>query len=288
MTAETILIPDLPEFLSQPWPAPTSPYGKEGPLDSAATGLIAWNLSEERLREAAKLPSLRWVLTLSSGVDRWLGKLPPAVALYNASALHAEAVAQHATALLLAAARGIPRFARAREWQKPGPLFTLQERHVVIWGYGHVGRRLGQIIAPLGAVVRGLHSGSSPEEIDAALRDASDLVLLLPLTPQTRGLVDERVLGKLKAGTWIYNLGRGELLDTEALLGALDRLGGAALDVTDPEPLPATHPLWQRDNVLITPHVAGSTTDVRRRAVQFAADFAATRFRHHPIGSRGY
>lgn len=280
-----ILLPDRPAFREQRWEGvETVFYGKSLPDNlPSVTGVVAWGISAELRSQALHLPGLQWALTLTAGVDDWLRELPDGVKLYNAHRLHDDAVAQHAAALILAAARGLPRFARAQEWSKPGHLWTLQGRQVVVWGYGHIGQKLAGLLTPFGAQVTGLRSRSTQAEIDTALAQADDLVLLLPLTPQTRQLVNANTLAKLKAGAWLYNLGRGPLVDTGALLSGLDHLGGAALDVTDPEPLPAGHPLLTHPKVLVTPHIASTTDNLKERGAQFAADFVARHQRGEPL-----
>ena len=261
-----VFLPDLPPFHALDLPGVTPFYYSRDSLpDGEAEGFVLWFLPAEQRREILSRPGLKWVLTLTAGIDHVVSELPDGVALYNAHELHDRAVAQHALALMLAAGRGLHRFRDAQHgghWSKAGSMYTLEGRQVVIWGYGHIGRLLEGMLEPLGAEVSGLTSRSTPDEVTAALERADDLVLLLPRTPSTRYILNAERLALLKPTAWVYNLGRGELIDPLALDAALGAgaLGGAALDVTDPEPLPADSPLWNRENVVITPHV-GSTTD---------------------------
>ncbi|GAA3998740.1 NAD(P)-dependent oxidoreductase [Deinococcus rubellus] len=277
-----VLIPDLPEFRDIKIPGIEPAYYRADHLpDGDFVGVVAWGLPRALRSRVLARPGLKWVLTLTAGIDGWPDVLPPGTALYNAHELHDAAVAQHAAATLLAAGRGLIRFAQARHWERrtaeSRPLWTLKGRQVVVWGYGHIGRELDRLLAPFGAHLTGLRSHSTPQEIGAALKEADDLVLLLPLTGATRQIVDHDVLQQLKPGAWLYNLGRGELVDPAALLAALDsnHLGGAVLDVTDPEPLPDGDPLWGRPNVLITPHIASTTDDMSQRAADYAAGVLA-------------
>ncbi len=282
-----VLMPDLPEFRAlnlEGVQAAYYPASLEHRADPAATlpdgefdGVVGWGLPRALRQDALSRPGLKWVLTLTAGIDGWLGDMPPGAALYNAHELHDAAVAQHAAAALLASGRGLIRFAQARRWERPGALWTLNGRTVVVWGHGHIGHELSALLAPFGVNLIGLRSGSTTQDIQAALSQADDLVLLLPLTPATRQIVGAEVLRALRPGSWLYNFGRGELVDTAALLSALDggHLGGALLDVTDPEPLPEGHALWGRDNVLITPHVASTTDDLSLRAAAYAAEVVA-------------
>ncbi|PYE56368.1 NAD(P)-dependent oxidoreductase [Deinococcus yavapaiensis] len=252
-----------------------------------ADGLVTWGFPRFVREHALTLPSLRWALTLTAGVDNILPDFPPHLRLFNASQLHAEAVAQHALALLLAGARGLHAardFQRERTWARSGifsggnvggGLTTLRGKHVVIWGHGTIGRSLEAMLAPLGANVTGLRSSATREQLDEALRTADVLVLLVPLTEKTRGLVNADVLARLKPSAWFANLGRGELVVQDDLVAALEsrRIGLALLDVTTPEPLPETSPLWTLPNVVLTPHVAAATNDLAERGAEFTRSF---------------
>lgn len=261
-----VFLPDLPPFHALNLSGVTPLYYSRDSLpEGEAEGFVLWFLPAEQRRELLSRPGLKWVLTLTAGIDHVVSELPASVALYNAHQLHDRAVAQHALALMLAAGRGLHRFRDAQHgghWSKPGSMYTQGDRHVVIWGYGHIGRLLEGMLEPLGAEVSGLTSRSTQGEVNSALKRADDLVLLLPRTPATRHILNAERLASMKPTAWVYNLGRGELIDPQALNAALEAgaLGGAALDVTDPEPLPQGSPLWKRENVVITPHV-GSTTD---------------------------
>ncbi|WP_425148052.1 NAD(P)-dependent oxidoreductase [Deinococcus sp.] len=274
-----VFLPDLPLFdvLDVQGVTPLI-YSRDSLPDGEAEGLVLWGLPAAQRRELLRRPGLKWALTLTAGIDHVVTDLPAGVALYNAHGLHDRAVAQHALALMLAAGRGLHRFAGAQlshVWAKAGPLHTLEGRSVVIWGYGHIGRLLEGMLAPLGARVTGLTSRSTPPQVEAALRGADDLLLLLPGTPATRHILDAERLALLKPSAWVYNLGRGELIDPDALNGALEagRLAGAALDVTEPEPLPASSPLWARRGVLITPHIASTTDDLNARGAEYTRHF---------------
>ncbi len=271
-----VFLPDLPPFHGLHLEGVTPVYYSRDRLpEGGADGMVLWFLPPEQRRELLARPGLRWLLTLTAGIDHVVGELPAGVALYNAHALHDRAVAQHALGLMLAAGRGLHRFRDAQHgqrWSAAGPMHTLEGRQVTIWGHGHIGRLLEGMLAPLGATVTGLTSRTSDADIDAALARTDDLVLLLPRTPATRHILGERRLALLPASAWVYNLGRGELIDPEALNLALEagRLGGAALDVTEPEPLPSGSPLWARENVIITPHVASTTDDLIVRGAAHA------------------
>lgn len=294
-----VFLPDLPAFhaLNLDGVTPLF-YSRDALPEGGADGLVLWFLPPEQRRELLSRPGLKWLLTLTAGIDHVVSDLPAGVALYNAHALHDRAVAQHALALMLAAGRGLHRFRGAQgrnTWERAGHMHTLEGRRVVTWGHGHIGRLLEGMLEPLGAAVSGLTSRSSVQEVEAALRQADELVLLLPRTPATQHVLNAERLALMKPTAWVYNLGRGELIDPQALNAALEAgaLGGAALDVTEPEPLPADSPLWARENVIITPHV-GSTTDdlILRGAAHAQAVILALKAGQEAPGrvdtSRGY
>ena len=287
-----ILIPKAEPFGRLSAPGVTFlPYARQGELPPQARGLVLWGMPRERRLELLAVPGLAWVLTLTAGVDQLLGDLPPGVTLYNASELHDDAVAQHALAGLLAAARGLSaaRDAQARsEWGRPRDLFTWRGKHVVIWGFGHIGRLLEGMLAPLGARVSGIRSATSAAEQGALLASADAVVLLLPATPETVGVVNAGTLAEFKKGAWLANYGRGELVVTADLVAALasGQLGGAILDVTDPEPLPADSPLWKLPNVILTPHVASATGDLIERAADFTRGFLDRLLAGQPLDNK--
>ncbi|WP_216318490.1 NAD(P)-dependent oxidoreductase [Deinococcus aestuarii] len=274
-----VLVPDRPEFREvRVENTELSFYSREQAPPENAEGLVLWFASPELRRELLGRPGLRWVLTLTAGIEHVAGDLPPGVTLYNAHRLHDRAVAVHTAAGMLAAARALHRFrdaGREGRWATTMDLGTLDGKRVVIWGYGHIGRLLEELLTPFGARVTGIRSRTPEAERDAALSEADWVVLLLPSTPETKGLVNAEVLARLKPGAWISNQGRGNLIDTGALLDGLNsgHLGGAVLDVTDPEPLPEGHPLWAQENVIITPHIASTTADLVARGAEYTRAF---------------
>ncbi|BDP41106.1 2-hydroxyacid dehydrogenase [Deinococcus aetherius] len=274
-----VLVPDLPEFRElRVEGVELGFFSRDEAPQGSAEGVVLWFASPELRRELLGRPGLRWVLTLTAGIDHVAGRLPQGVTLYNAHRLHDRAVAVHTAAGMLAAARGLHRFRDAQHegrWQPTMDLGTLDGRQVVIWGYGHIGKILEELLTPLGAHVTGIRSRTPEAERNAALAGADWVVLLLPSTPETKGIVSADVLARLGPGAWISNQGRGNLIDTDALLAALNsgHLGGAVLDVTDPEPLPEGHPLWAQENVIITPHIASTTSDLVARGAEYTRAF---------------
>lgn len=278
-----VLVPDLPAFQSLRVPGVTFGfYSAQQPPEGSAQGVVLW-MAKPELRDALLArPDLKWVLTLTAGIDHVQGRLPPGVQLYNANRLHDRAVAVHVVAGMLAAMRGLHRYRDAQResrWQTvPAPqsrLFTLDDLKVVLWGYGHIGKIVDDLLTPFGAKTYAINSKTEPDLLEYRLREADWVVLLLPSTEKTRGLINAGVLDQLKRGAWLSNQGRGDLIVTDDLIAALDsgRLGGAVLDVTDPEPLPADHPLWAYENVIITPHVASTTTDLIERGAEYTRSF---------------
>jgi phosphoglycerate dehydrogenase-like enzyme len=226
------------------------------------------------------MPALQVIQTQSAGVDRFVSVTPDAVSLCDARGVHGSSTSEWALTAILSMLREFPRFERAqqqREWAFSAT-DELAGKRVMIIGSGDVGQSLARRIAACDAepimVARtardGVHATSELPEIAA---DADVIVLLVPLTKDTHGLVDADFLAHLRDGALLVNAARGPVLVTDALLAELQsgRLR-AAIDVTDPEPLPADHPLWQAPNLLLTPHVGGAVPGLARRVARLVAD----------------
>jgi phosphoglycerate dehydrogenase-like enzyme len=221
-----------------------------------------------------RMPRLRVVQTLTAGVDKLRPFVPPGVTLCNARGAHDASTAEWVVAAILASVREFPSFARATSWNYH-PTAALAESTVLIVGHGSIGiateRRLAGFEVTVLRVARrpraGVHDLSA---LPSLLGQADVVVLLVPFTDETAGMVDAEFLARMKDGALLVNAARGPVVDTPALLAevASGRLR-AALDVTDPEPLPPGHPLWTTPGVLITPHVAASTPVSMHRAALF-------------------
>ncbi|MFC8508916.1 2-hydroxyacid dehydrogenase [Streptomyces sp. NPDC057411] len=264
--------------------------GPEFPADPArcAFYVVPYMKGEEiAVRPLAGMTSVRAVQTLSAGIDHvtpGLGALRPGVRLCNARGVHEASTAELTLALILASLRGIPGFVRgqdAEEW-RAGFYPALADKSVLIVGYGSIGAAIEDRLAPFecARVVRVARSARATErgpvhpltELPALLPEADVVVLSTPLTPQTRHLADAGFLARMKDGALLVNVARGPVVDTAALLKETEsgRIT-AALDVTDPEPLPAGHPLWHAPGVLVSPHVGGSTSAFMPRAKRLLA-----------------
>jgi phosphoglycerate dehydrogenase-like enzyme len=234
-----------------------------------------------------KLPELRLVQLLSAGAEVWLGRLPEGVALSTCRGAHGGSTAEWVVAVLLSFYRHLPYFLdaqRDRRWAFQ-VTDTLQDKRVLIVGAGDLGHQLARRLAPfdvtttvVGRTARdGVHG---EDELPGLLGSHHAVVLVVPLTSDTTGMVDAEFLSRMADGAILVNAARGPVVDTDALVAEL-RTGRlrAALDVTDPEPLPTDHPLWSVDGLLLTPHVAGSCTGREKRAYGIAAAEVA-RFVH--------
>jgi phosphoglycerate dehydrogenase-like enzyme len=219
-------------------------------------------------------PQLRWIQLPWAGIEPYAGVIAahPERRWTCGKGVYAEPVAELALTLLLAGFRGLGTYARAERWGRPLGRNLLGAR-VVILGGGGIATSLLRLLGPFGADTTVVRRNPEPapgatrtvgdDAIDEALAGADAVVLALALTPQTVGIIDFRRLDLLAEGAWLVNVARGRHVVTDDLLAALDDgpLGGAGLDVTDPEPLPEGHPLWGRPDVLLTPHV-GNTPEM--------------------------
>ncbi|GIJ00497.1 phosphoglycerate dehydrogenase-like enzyme [Sediminihabitans luteus] len=261
------------------------PYDGDAPIADEHTDadvLVVWAAPPPFLQDAAqRLGALRLVQTLAAGPDAVLAAgFAPSVTVANGRGLHDGPVAEHTLALLLAAVRRLDRLGAAQRehrWDSAlgheqagpdAPHYTLDGARVTVWGFGSIAARLAPVLALLGAEVTGVARSAGARdgvrvvtETDLpALLPATDvLISLLPATPRTRHALDAARLALLPAHAVLVNVGRGSTVDEAALVDALraGRLGAAALDVTDTEPLRDGSPLWDAPRTIITPHVAG-------------------------------
>jgi phosphoglycerate dehydrogenase-like enzyme len=242
--------------------------------DPAAAEALVWAVPDDAQLLGELLdrhPNLRWVQLPWAGVEPCVEviRAHPERTWTCGKGVYAEPVAEHALALLLAGLRGLPAYARASAWSAPQGRNLLGAR-VVVAGGGGITESLLRLLGGFGCETTVVRRSPAPmdgaaqvvglERLDAALDGADAVVLALALTPETTGLLDRRRLDLLADHAWVVNVARGRHVVTDDLVAALEAgtLGGAALDVTDPEPLPDGHPLWSMPNVLITPHVANT------------------------------
>jgi len=226
----------------------------------------------------------RLVQSQSIGYDGVEEVLPPGIVFANAATVHETSTAELTVALILAAQRGIPDFVRAQDagrWE-PARLASLADRRVLLIGYGGVGKAIEERLRPFEVEIVRVASRARDEdaghvhgmdELPDLLPGADIVVLGVPLTDGTRGLADAAFLAAMADGALLVNIARGPVVDTAALVAELasGRLR-AALDVTDPEPLPPGHPLWSAPNLLISPHVGGATSAMMPRAIRLIAE----------------
>jgi len=237
-----------------------------------------------------ELPGLRVIQSLSAGVDWLLPKVPPGIVVCRAVGVHDASVSEWVVAVILATRRRLLELwdlQRRAEWNRDiaeatdgwqHPIDDLEGATVLVVGHGSIGRAVVARLAPFGAHVIGVarhprNDARSADELPRLLPEADVVVNLLPLVPETEKFVDAAFLARMKQGSLFVNAGRGKTVDTEALLAAL-KSGRicAALDVTDPEPLPSDHPLWHAPNLLITPHIAGTVSRWESRGYRFAGE----------------
>jgi phosphoglycerate dehydrogenase-like enzyme len=227
-------------------------------------------------QSASRLPRLKVLQTQTAGVDNVETHVPASVTLCNARGVHDASTAELAVALILASLRGLPEYVRQAQtgrWRS-GMRPALADRQVLVVGHGSIGaaleRRLEGFECDVVRVARRAREGVHDwEQLPRLLPAADVVVLLVPLNDETRHLVDTAFLARMKDGALLVNVARGPVVDTRALVAecASGRLS-AALDVTDPEPLPAAHPLWRTPGVLISPHVGGATTAMQPRVIR--------------------
>ncbi|MGW5238843.1 2-hydroxyacid dehydrogenase [Monashia sp. NPDC004114] len=227
------------------------------------------------------LESLQVVQIQSAGYEQFVDGLPDGVLLCNAAGVHDASTAELAVALTLASVRELPELLAAQADSRWEPLRirpSLADRSVLVVGYGRIGQAIAHRLQPFEVTVAAVASKARPgdglvdqvhgiDELPDLIGHHDVVVVIVPLTETTRSLVDADLLGRMRDGALLVNVSRGAVVDTDALAAACasGRLR-AALDVTDPEPLPAGHPLWTTPGVIITPHIGGATQAMRPRA----------------------
>lgn len=225
------------------------------------------------LRETLdKNPQLKWVQLPFAGVDAFADVIARSPMFTSAKGAYSEPVAEHVLALCLALGRAIPERVLAKSWGKKFAV-SLYESQILVIGAGGIAKEFKRLVEPFGCPVVTLASNDI-DRLTEELPKADFVVLACALTEKTRGLIDIRALSLMKSSAYLVNVARGPIVVTADLIDALDKgvLAGAALDVTDPEPLPDGHPLWSAKNILITPHTADTDAQVIR---MFAARIEA-------------
>ena len=249
--------------------------GGAEPVTSGPAEAVVWTDAKDAAGLRRLLddhPELRWVQLPWAGIEPFVPVLDTDRAWTCGKGVYAEPVAEHALMLALAGLRGLGVYARATTWERPQGV-NLLGATVVLVGGGGIAESFARLLEPFGCdlvVVRrseqafpGAARTVTPEILDDQLPSADLVVLALPLTPETEGLFDDRRLRLMQEHAWLVNVARGQHVVTDDLVAVLreDAIGGAGLDVTDPEPLPDGHPLWTLPNCLLTPHI-GNTPEM--------------------------
>ncbi|HEY7591029.1 MAG TPA: D-2-hydroxyacid dehydrogenase [Candidatus Limnocylindrales bacterium] len=273
----------------------------DGPLEDIEVLLRGWLAADAFDRLLARAPRLSWVHSATAGVERALTPAGRArgVVITNARGVFSRPIAEYVLMMILAVSRNLPQLMelqRERTWQ-PLEGSELRDVTVGIVGLGSIGREVASLASAFGcrivATRRRTEAGASasrgedegggnvridrllaPDGLPELLRESDFVVLAAPLTPDTEGMIDERALAAMKAGSWLINVARGRLIDERALLRALETgpMGGAILDTFTEEPLPQDSPFYRLSNVIVTPHTSWSSGRVLDRSVDLFCD----------------
>lgn len=306
-----VWLPDSPEALGgipEPMTADVWTGGEPLPAsrDEVEVIVMPFGVQPDVIREVASLPRLRLIQLRSAGAEAVIPYVPDGVTVCNARGAHDPATSEWVVGVIFAQLRGLPGFVRSQgagAW-KPGVTRSVAGKHVLIVGYGSIGAAVERRLAGWDVTVERVARRARPrtrtapevmglDELADALPRADVVVLLVPVTEATRGMADAQFLATMKDGALLVNAARGSIVDTGALLAELNagRIT-AALDVTDPEPLPDGHPLWRAPGVLITPHIAGLVAggiDRAHEVVRAQFDrYVRGEPLQHVIGAGGY
>ncbi len=273
--AQRAYLEEIAKESSGTGPACRFRYAREDQVtaDDVRTAQVIIGCVEPTLLKEAG--NLRWLQLNSAGAEQYLkpGVLPEGTVLTNSTGAYGVAVSEHMMAMVFDLIRNFPKYHKNQFrhiWQDAGKVISVEGSMVLILGVGDIGGAFAKKMQALGAYTIGIRRTNvgKPDfldeqytvaELDEQLPRADIVAMVLPGGGATYHIMDERRLRLMKPGAFLVNVGRGSNLDQEGLKNVLaeGRLGGCALDVTDPEPLPENDPLWDMDNVLITPHVAG-------------------------------
>jgi phosphoglycerate dehydrogenase-like enzyme len=287
MTAPRVAVAPFPSESAQQ--AVVAGGGQLVAIDDAPDALVwlaSWD--PDGLRDALVASDARWVQLSSAGIEQMAaaGVLDPARIWTCAKGAYAEPVAEHALMLALAGLRSLPRRVMARSWGPPAGI-SLYEQPVTILGGGGIAASLLQLLAPFRVAATVVRRNPEPvasavrtlppTDLPDALTDALVVFVALALTPETERIIGPAQVAAMRPDSWLVNVARGSHVDTDALVAALNSgaIGGAALDVTDPEPLPDGHPLWGHERCIITPHTADTPEMVDRMLAQRIRDNVA-------------
>ena len=290
-----ILVPSIVDLAGELHPlVQVAHYDPHAPIPAEhldAEAIVTWGNNAENLASIPSLTRLRWVQALSAGVDHVLKiDFPDGVIVTSGSGLHDRTVTEHALALALTLLRRMPDAAVAQqrhEWSREiGGVQPLRpadrvtsfiDANVTVWGFGNIGQNLARILAALGANVTGVAQSAGERggfpvvaSVDEVLDTTDVLIMVLPSVDSTHHALDAARIARLPKHAYVVNVGRGSTLDEAALAAALrgGSLAGAALDVTETEPLPAASALWETPNLVITPHAAGGRPDGAEKLIR--------------------
>ena len=246
--------------------------------------------------QIAPTRNVKYIHTISAGIDGYIDEVDRChgseLPVSNGAGVYADAVGEHVIALLMAVMHGIcpsVENRKKKQWTAFPMLGNVNGKTVAVLGTGDIGNNAGRICKAMGAKVKGFKlNPCEPFEpydeifvgddgLDAILKVADIVLICLPGSPYTKNKIDARRISLMKDGVVIVNIGRGSILNTEALMEGLKsgHIAAAGLDVTDPEPLPADHPLWDCPNLLITPHISGLGANKQKHAEWFAENLRA-------------
>lgn len=270
------------------------PRNAKVPDEVLARAEVLMNYGDKSQIAPAK--NVRYIHTISAGIDGYIDEVDrchgSALPVTNGAGVYSDAVGEHVIALLLAVMHGIVPSVRnmaEKQWPAIPMLGNVNGKTVAVLGTGDIGNNAARICAVMGARVLGfkLHACepfppyaqiyTGDDGLDALLPQADAVLVCLPGSPFTKDMLDARRIGLMKPGSVLINIGRGSIVNTEALMAALrsGHIAAAGLDVTDPEPLPPDHPLWDCPNLLITPHISGLGASKQKHAEWFAENLRA-------------